>query len=179
MEMRVASILDRNLDWLLQEWLTTRPPSQTTDGALLLTTETTHDFRRLLEGVIHSLQQPGEAPPDELQEHAQGLGRHYHAQGGDLQGIISEFAALRTVIWQLLSKTLRNSDHPTTSIGERLDEALDSFMLGAVRAYAEAYSHAVTQAAAVDSLTGTFTRGYLEALRWSGPGAAGIRSRYC
>ncbi len=166
MQTRLATILERNVDWVLQQWLNTRPPTKTGDGATLLTTETTHDIRRLLEGMIRNLQEQTSGLPSELQEYAQGLGHHYHAQGGDLQGIVGEFAALRSVLWHLLSRTLRQGDEPVTAVATRLDEALDSFMLSAMGAYAEAYRGAVTQAAALDSLTGTFTRGYvMEQLR--------------
>jgi len=166
MQTRLATILERNVDWVLQQWLNARPPTKVGEGATLLTTETTHDIRRLLEGMIRNLQEQAEGLPSELQEYAQGLGHHYHAQGGDLQGIVGEFAALRSVLWHLLSRTLRQGDEPVTVVATRLDEALDSFMLSAMGAYAEAYRGAVTQAAAVDSLTGTFTRGYvMEQLR--------------
>ena len=56
MQTRLATILERNVDWVLQQWLNARPPTKVGEGATLLTTETTHDIRRLLEGMIRNLQ---------------------------------------------------------------------------------------------------------------------------
>jgi diguanylate cyclase (GGDEF)-like protein len=161
MQAHGAAILANKLDKLMQEWLNSSPPTQAAEGALRLTTETTYARRQLLEGIIESLQQPSLGLPIKLLDYAQGLGRHYQAQGGDLQGIISEFASLRSALWQFLRGELGSSDEAVMSIGIHFVDALDSFMLRAVKAYVEAYTESTTQAAALDSLTRTLTRGYL------------------